>query len=85
VTTSVAAGSEWDLSSTPGGAAPGGCRVVTDETLPRLRDAVRGWASAVAGDDQYRNPAAVRPQLAARKLNGRSSIEAYARPAIASS
>jgi hypothetical protein len=30
----------------------------------------------VAGDDQYRNPDAVRQQLAARKLNGRSSIEA---------
>ena len=85
MTTSAGAGSEWDLSSTRAGLPPAGCRVGTDETLPRLRDAVRGWASAVAGDEQYRNPAAVRPQLAARKLNGRSSIEAYARPAIASS
>ena len=69
----------------PSGTAPVGCRVITAETLPSLRDAVRGWATALAGDDQYRNPDAVRQQLAARKLNGRSSIEAYARPAIASS
>ena len=55
------------------------------ETLPELRDAVRRWATALAGDDQHRNPDAVRQQLAARKLNGRSSIEAYARHAIASS
>ena len=38
----------------------------------------RGRATALAGDDQYRNPDAVRQQRAARKLNGRSSIEAYA-------
>ena len=69
----------------PSGAAPVGCRVITAETLPRLRDAVRGWATALAGDDQYRNPDAVRQQLAARKLNGRSSVEAFARHAIASS
>jgi hypothetical protein len=36
------------------------------------------------GDDQYRNPDAVCQQLAERKLNGRRSIEAYARNAIAS-
>ena len=65
------------------GAAPVGCRIITTETLPKLRDAVRGWATALVGDDQYRNPDAVRQQLAARTLNGRSSIEAYARPAIA--
>jgi len=69
----------------PSGAAPVGCRVITAETLPRLRDAVRGWATALARDDQYRNPDAVRQQLVARKLNGRSAIEAYARHAIASS
>ena len=67
------------------GAAPVGCRVITTETLPKLIDAVRGWATALAGDDQYRNPDAVCQQLTARKLNGRSSIEAYARPAIPSS
>jgi len=33
-----------------------------------LRDAVRGWAVALAGDDQYRNPDLVRQQLATRKL-----------------
>lgn len=49
-----------------------------------LRDAVRGWAAAPAGDDQYRNPDLVRQQLAARKLQGRSAIEAYSRIAIAS-
>jgi hypothetical protein len=67
------------------GAAPVGCRVITAETLPKLRDAVRAWATALAGDDHYRNPDAVRQQLAARKLNGRSSVEAHARNAIASS
>jgi hypothetical protein len=69
----------------PRGAAPVGCRVITAETLPKLRDAVRAWAAALAGDDHYRNPDAVRQQLAARKLNGRSSVEAHARNAIASS
>ena len=69
----------------PSGAAPVDCRVITAETLPKLRDAVRGWATALAGDNQYRNPDAVRQQLAVRKLNGRNSIEAYARHAIASS
>ena len=67
------------------GAAPVGCRIITAETLPKLRDAVRGWANALVGDDHYRNPDAVRQQLTARNLNGRNSIEAYARPAIASS
>jgi hypothetical protein len=67
------------------GAAPFGCRIITAETLPRLRDAVRGWATALAGDDHYRNPDAVRQQLAVRKLNGRSAIEAYARSTITSS
>lgn len=49
-----------------------------------LRNAVRGWAAALAGDDQYRNPDLVRQQLAARKLQGRNAIEAYSRIAIAS-
>jgi hypothetical protein len=66
------------------GAAPTGCRVITKETLPKLRDAVRAWATALAGDDQYRNPDAVCQQLDARKLKGRGSIEAYARNAITS-
>ncbi len=69
----------------PAGAAPVGCRAITAQTLPALRDAVRGWATALAGDDQYRNPDLVRQQLAARKLQGRNAVEAYARPAIASS
>lgn len=69
----------------PSGAAPVGCRVITAETLPRLRDAVRGWSTALAGDDQYRNPDAARQQLGAHKLNGRSSIEACARHTTASS
>jgi hypothetical protein len=66
------------------GAAPAGCRVITKDTLPKLRDAVRAWATALAGDDLYRNPDAVCQQLEARKLKGRSSIEAYARNAITS-
>ena len=69
----------------PSGAAPVGCRIITAETLPKLVDAVRAWATALVGDDQYRNPDEVRRQLTARKLNGRSSIEAYSRIAIASS
>jgi hypothetical protein len=44
-----------------------------------------GVGDRATGDDQYRNPDAVRQQLEACKLNGRSSIEAYARNAIASS
>jgi hypothetical protein len=67
------------------GAAPTGCRVITKDTLPKLRDAVRTWATALVADDQYRNPDAVCQQLDARKLKGRSSIEAYARNAIKSS
>ena len=66
------------------GAAPAGCRVITKDTLPKLRDAVRAWATALVGDDQYRNPDAVCQQLDARKLKGHSSIEAYARNAIKS-
>ena len=69
----------------PSGAAPVGCRVITAQTLPTLRDAVRAWATALAADDQYRNPDLVRQQLTARKLQGRNAIEAYARTAIASS
>ena len=68
----------------PTGAAPAGCRVITAETLPQLRDTVRAWATALAVDDQYRNPDNVRQQLAARQLHGRSSIDAYARHAISS-
>ena len=60
-------------------AAPVGCRVITTSTLPKLRDAVRAWATALASDDQYRNPDAVRQQLLARKLNGRHAITDYAR------
>lgn len=45
---------------------------------------VHGWAAALAGDDQYRNPDVARQQLAARKLQGRNAIEAYSRTAIAS-
>jgi hypothetical protein len=67
------------------GAAPAGCRVITAQTLPRLQDAVRGWAAALVDDDQYRNPDMVRQHLASRKLNGRNAIEAYARVAIPSS
>jgi hypothetical protein len=69
----------------PSGAAPVGCRVITVQMLPNLRAAFRGWATALAGDDQYRNPDLVRQQLAARKLQGRNAIEDYARTAIASS
>lgn len=69
----------------PAGAAPAGCRVITAQTLPALRDAVRRWATALAGDDQYRNPDLVRQQIAARKRQGRNAIEAYSRTAIASS
>jgi hypothetical protein len=65
------------------GAAPFGCRIITADTLPQLGAAVRGWATALAGDDQYQNPDAVRQQLVARKLSGRSAIEAYARRAVA--
>ncbi len=60
------------------GAVPAGCRIITAATLPKLRDAVRGWATALALEDEYRNPAAVRQQLLARKLNGASAIEAHA-------
>ena len=61
------------------GTAPVGCRVITRSTLPKLRNAVRAWANALAADYQYRNPDVVRQQLAERKLNGRNAIEAYAR------
>lgn len=44
---------------------------------PKLCDAVRGWATALAGDDQSRNLGLVRQQLAARKPQGRNAIEAY--------
>jgi hypothetical protein len=47
------------------GAAPTGCRVITKDNLPQLRDAVRARAAALVGDDQYRNPDAVCQQLAA--------------------
>ena len=67
------------------GAAPFGCRIITAETLPSLREAVRGWATALAGGDHYRNPDAVREQLAVRKLNGRNAIEGYARSTVTSS
>lgn len=69
----------------PVSTAPAGCRVITARMLHKLHDAVRGWATALAGDDQYRNPDLVRQQLAACKLQGRNAVEAYARPAIASS
>jgi hypothetical protein len=49
------------------GAAPAGSRFITALTLPKLRDAVRGWATALAGEEGYRNPDAVRQQLLARK------------------
>jgi hypothetical protein len=65
-------------------AAPPGSRIVTASTLPRLRDAVRAWAAALAAGDEYRNPDAVRQQLLERKLNGRSAIEAYSRSTLAS-
>jgi hypothetical protein len=46
--------------------------------LHKLHDAVRRWATALAGDDQYWNPDLVRQQLTARKLQGRNAVEAYA-------
>ncbi len=76
-------GQRGGLSSTRA-ALPGGCRVVTAETLPWLRDAVRGWATALAGDDQYATPMGY-ASSSPRKPNGRSPIDAHARPAIASS
>ena len=65
--------------------APVGCRIITKTTLPKLRDAVRAWANALAADDQYRNPDVVHQQLFERKLNGRNAIEAYARIPLAPS
>lgn len=61
------------------GASPAGCRVITAETLPALRESVKKWAFALARDDQYRNPDRVREQLMARDLHGRQVIERYSR------
>lgn len=56
---------------------------------PRRGASWRQYDTAIAPragiGDHYSNPDAVCQQLAARKLNGRSSIEAYARNAITSS
>jgi hypothetical protein len=61
--------------------APQGCRVITEDTLPKLRDAIRELASELNSNNAFRDPRQVTKLLAHHALTSQGFLLRYSEAA----
>lgn len=67
-----------DHTHRPNASPPPGALVITPDGVARLKDAVRGWATALSSENGWQDIEIVKSQLTAAGLVGRQVIEKFA-------